>query len=266
MNICAVIVIYNKGCDESKAVQCLKNIEGIKMVIADNSTQEYRNGSRAGEQGWQYINMGGNKGLAKAYNRAIDDARDTDALICLFDDDAAVDRKYFESLEEAALREPGSKVFLPLVYDAHGLKSPCMIKGYAVKRVNSLSGIPPGGISGINNGMAIRKEVFESYRYDEGYFLDYIDHDFLRSMKRLGSRISVFDARLEHDMFFESGDGDLDGVAVRFSIFKRDFSRFCGRSLKGRCAYHLGIIRQLVFFLLRYGRIGLILRLMFIKN
>ncbi|MGI5849672.1 MAG: glycosyltransferase [Christensenellales bacterium] len=236
-NIFAIIVIYNKNCKDSVTCRCLSSISGINVIIADNSTVDCGNADFAAAAGWTYVDMDGNKGLSKAYNRAIEAISDLNALICLFDDDTEVGPDYFDCLINKANEEPETKIFLPHIYGEAGLMSPNVFNGVAARRVDNVADIPPGCITGINSGMAIRRSVFIGYRYDEGYFLDYIDHAFLRDMKRLGNRITVFDACLNHHMFFENPDIDLDALIKRFKVFKKDFKRFCGTSLKSRYAY-----------------------------
>ena len=241
-NIYVVVVIFNKNCGDSLTCRCLRDVDGIHVVLADNSTADYGNETFCVSNGWGYMPMGGNKGLARAYNKAIAAVDDSKALVCLFDDDTEVGYDYFEKLTEKARQEPETMVFLPLIFGEAGLMSPNVFTGVAARRVDDVSEIPEGCITGINSGMAVRRNVFDEYRYDEKFFLDYIDHAFLRDMKQLGHKISVFDACLYHHMFFEDPEVDMDALIKRFKMFKKDFKHFCGSSLKSRYAYHKEMI------------------------
>ena len=75
--------------------------------------------------------------------------------------------------------------------------------------------------------MAVRRKVFDEYRYDERFFLDYIDHNFIRDMKKRNQRISITGAKLTHSAFFENTDDNFEAIAKRLRIFKmitRDFA------------------------------------------
>ena len=254
MNIYAIVVIYNKSCNDSLTCRGLKNINEPKVIIVDNSTADYHNKELAEMAGWIYINMGGNMGLAKAYNRAVDVIADEDALICLFDDDSEVEEEYFDKIKKAVSQDLEAKVFLPLIYDPLGLLSPSIIKGCDVDRAGDIADVTPENITGINSGMVIRRKVFKDYRYDERFFLDYIDHGFLRDMKSKNYKIAIMDIKLYHQTFFESDNPDIDAVIKRHKIFKKDFRFFCGPSLKGFLGYCHGIINQKIYYFLKYGR------------
>ncbi len=235
--IYVVVVIYNKKCSESTTCQCLQGLSDIHVIIVDNSTNDYKNKEFAQSKQWIYINMNGNQGLSKAYNCAIEAIEDQNALICLFDDDSEVDNEYFRCLEEKAEQDPVAKVFLPLVYDDEGLLSPSIIEDLNVLKAGDLSQINSSNITGINSGMAIRRRVFNNYKYNEAYFLDYIDHAFLRDMKLLNNKISVMDVKMYHKILFENTDASVESVIKRMKIFKKDFRKFCGRTLKGFVFY-----------------------------
>jgi len=252
--IYALVVIYNKSCADSTSCQCLQDFKGINVIIADNSTVINDNKEYAESRGWKYVSMGGNKGLSKAYNRGIMLVDKPNAIVCLFDDDTEISSDYFDLLTAKAVQEPDTKIFLPCVYDEIGLLSPSIIDGLAVRRVSSVDIIMPEHINGINSGMAIRADVFENYYFDERYFLDYIDHAFLRDMKRMGHRISFFNARLKQS-FFDNSCVDIKSAINRFKIFRRDFKRFCGSSCEGRRFYYREIINRKKAMYLKYKKI-----------
>ncbi len=256
--IYALVVIYNKECTDSIACQCLKTISDVCVIIADNSTIPTSNADFAQQNGWKYVSMGGNFGLAKAYNRGIELAEVQNSIICLFDDDTEVDKNYFEELMQKEREEPDTKLFLPLVYDEIGLLSPSVIKGLVVSRVTDISDIEAENINGINSGMAIRRDVFYDYRYDESYFLDYIDHAFIRDIKQRGLKISVFSVQLKQ-AFFANSQAEIAAIIKRFKIFKKDFKHFCGESPEGCKYYRKEITEQKKAMFLKFKNIRLLL-------
>ena len=252
--IYVVIVIYNKQCEASTTCLCLEKIKGINVIIVDNSTQDNDNKVFAEEHSWTYICMNGNMGLAKAYNKAVEAIPLSQALICLFDDDSQVDEIYFAELERSSREDETASVFLPQVYDKYGLLSPSIINGIKERRAKDIEVITQENVTGINNGMAVRREVYNGYQYDERYFLDYIDHCFIRDMKTLKQKILIMDTKLKHSVFFDETDENFEAVSKRMQIFKRDYSKFCGSSLIGRLEYLHCIFRHKLYFFLKFGK------------
>lgn len=46
-------------------------------------------------------------------------------------------------------------------------------------------------MSAINSGMIIKSEIFRDYQYDENMFLDFVDHDFMRTMKNRNKKFVI---------------------------------------------------------------------------
>ena len=253
--IYAVVVVYNKYCGNSSTCRHLEKTQKINVVIIDNSTREYDNLEYASERNWHYINMGGNMGLSKAYNKAVEYIKDNDAFICLFDDDSELDEKYFTALREAATKDSETKIFVPSTFGPRGLYSPSVEIRQRVRKAKDISEINSRNITAINNGMAIKREVFENYRYNEDYFLDYVDHAFLRDMRNIGVKISMMDIELYHQTMFGSKEASMQSVISRFMIFRKDLKIFYCRTIKGRMIYWEMILRMKINFTLRFRSI-----------
>lgn len=225
----ALIVIYNKSLKESLTLNSIAGEKGVEIYIADNSTKDYKNAEYALRQGYHYFDMGGNTGLSKAYNRVISQLEKNEDLICLFDDDTRVGSGYFETLRKAAKQQGNIDIFAPIVRDRKGILSPCVFKVLKGIRVRDVEKIPKNNISVINSGLAIRLRVFNDYKYDEGLFLDYIDHAFIKDViNRDKSKIHIMDAIIEQNF---SGSSRLNAKEnkERFLIFKKDMGYFCGK-------------------------------------
>ncbi|WP_105205089.1 glycosyltransferase [Neobittarella massiliensis] len=255
--ICTVVLVYNVRCQDSAACRALAAMGRRDVLVVDNSTKDLPNGAYCQKRGWQYAAMGGNFGLARAYNRATALLLDACDYIVWLDDDTQLTEDYFAALETATRRQGGVDIFLPLVHDEAGLLSPSAIRGNKVWRVARPEDIGPGEITGINSGMAVRTELYRDHRYDEGYFLDYIDHAFLRDMKAGGAVIAVLDAVLQQ-RFFGNQRGDVAAAARRFAIFRKDFARFCGRGPGGRLYAAYGILRHGAGLVLKNRSLGVL--------
>lgn len=237
-----VIVVYNKNLKDSITYNSLINVDGINIIVCDNSTNDFKNEDFLKDSGVTYFNMKGNKGISKAYNSAIECIKKKRGFICLFDDDTDVPNDYFKALI-SRVNEDNADIFLPIVYDEVGILSPCKINRFKVNRIKNLNELNSKNITGINSGMAINLEIFEDYRYDENYFLDYIDHDFLRSMKLKNKKISIFNAKLNQN-FSGKDFSDLNSSLNRFKIYKEDFRYFYSKNLKSKIFANLDILKR----------------------
>ena len=223
----ALVVTYNSTLADSRTLQTLDSREVSEIWIADNSTKDMGNAQYAEDHGYQYVNMGGNFGLSKAYNAVIDRIEYRNSVLCLFDDDTCLSADYFTKLRQVLLLHPEIDVFVPLVYDGLGLLSPCRINGATTRRLKNRGNIPPSGISAINSGMAVRTAIYQSYRYDEGLFLDFVDHAFLkdRTNHELAG-ICIFESKLDQD-FSGSQKNPFHAAWERYKIYHSDIDYYC---------------------------------------
>ena len=252
-NFFAVMVIYNRKIGDSITYNCLKACTQVSLTVCDNSTEDYGN-SQAVAENVNYISMGGNAGLAKAYNKAVDALKGNDGYVCLFDDDTSVESNYFELLD-AEIEKSNADILLPVVRDETGIMSPCAIDGVLTRRINSLNEINGNNISGINSGMAVKLSVFDSYRYDENYFLDFIDHAFLRDMKKDGRKIAVADS-IQLRQSFSANDRNVQRAEKRFKIFKKDYLKFCNDA-----GSKTALVKGRLYLLKRWVNINIIYRI-----
>jgi len=223
-----VLVIYNKPLAQSQTAATLNAPGDARVIIVDNSTADYGNREFAQARGYEYVDMGGNAGLSRAYNRVIDTLEKDDGLLCLFDDDTEVDSRYFEALRKAAEAHPEIDVFAPVVMDQKGIMSPCVIRGVSCRRVKSLGELPERGVSAINSGLAVRRRVFAGYRYDEGQFLDYVDHAFLRDITgHERARIYILEDVVLKQAFSGSARQNRTAAMQRYRIFRKDIMFYC---------------------------------------
>lgn len=224
----ALIVVYNQSLCDSKTFNTIKEITEIDLIIADNSTKDFGNENIAKQSGCTYISMNGNAGLSKTYNKVLSTLDKRSGLICLFDDDAQVGQNYFDALKKAANEYADINIFVPIVKDRVGILSPCIIRGISVSRAKNVDSIPQDAISVINSGLAIRLKVFEDYQYDEGQFLDYIDHAFIKDTVNHDKRQIYIMDNVEIIQRF-SGSEKSSRVAdkARYMIFKKDVEYFC---------------------------------------
>ena len=238
--IYAILVVYNRTLTDCPVFDALRKSVGVTTFVCDNSTADYQNAAHAARYGMRYLSMGTNKGLSAAYNRALDTIlreETGDALICIFDDDTTVLPTYFDTLRTASAAQKEADVFLPFVYDAKGLLSPCKKKGVRFVRCEKkdAAALPQEKLYGINSGMALRSRVFAKNRYDEGCFLDCVDFALLRTLKEQGCTCVTMDVSLGQ-AFSATSERTAEQKKTREKIYRRDFAHFCDKNAKTRLA------------------------------
>lgn len=238
-----LLVIYQKNGAESAACRALREAAYPFVLVVDNSVEEFHNDVYCADAGWEYLPMGGNAGLPKAYNRGIERLRERASAVVLLDDDTTLPEEYFRTLEAARAADPQARIFLPRVTDAVGLLSPCRTTGCGISRVARAEDVPASECTAINSGMAIDMRVFDTYRYDERYFLDFVDHAFMRDMRERGVRFALTDAVLSQ-RFSGSEEYCAARAKTRFRLFKKDGALYYSTTWKGRAYYPLAVFRR----------------------
>ena len=241
MKFRVVIVIYNCECEVSKCISSILGLNNqcVELLICDNSTiaeTAKKNEQFCKLQKIHYINMQGNAGLSKAYNRALIQIS-PDQWLVLFDQDTIVNPTYFDKLEKSILFYPNTFIHVPVVKSKEVQISPCVIKGHVVTRMTVTHYGLHSNITAINTGMAIRASVFEKTgNYNEVIFLDYVDHYFIRNFNKLYHNMAVFNCTLKQE-FSDHDHSDLKTDVARFIIYKKDFYLFCKDSISGHIYY-----------------------------
>lgn len=223
-----VIVIYNIRCCESVTLKSMMN-QGVRPVVVDNSTINLGNREYCKEHDADYVDMHGNAGLSKAYNRAIGyiKAKGGCDYILWLDDDTEVPEDYIKRLESAIETNPENKVYLPIVKSANtGYLSPNIMRNMHTYRINSLDEIGDNMISAINSGMMVNMDVYDSYRYDEKLFLDCIDHDFMTYVGQCKLPVYIMSEPALYQNFSGDESGSLKGKLARHRIYSADYRYF----------------------------------------
>lgn len=190
-----IVVAYNRPVDQIDGIRTFMESDFVhRVVICDNSTD--RSILRANVEQAPvlspkivYVPMKGNRGLAKAYNRGLQDCESD--FVTIFDDDTAVPAEFFEKVDGYCEREPAD-IYLPIVRSRDIIMSPCIKRGFsfkAIRSVNELTGVT--NISAINSGMVVRRAFYEQCRYDERLFVDSIDHRFMDEAREAHARIVI---------------------------------------------------------------------------
>ncbi|WP_289183776.1 glycosyltransferase [uncultured Dubosiella sp.] len=246
--IYAILVDYNKPLETSPSYQALTRQKDIVTIVCDNSTKPTIDQKKVQSDGNVYLSMHGNRGLSKAYNRALDFIQEEnpvmEGFVMLFDDDTTIPDDYFSCVRKA-IRENNADIYLPLITDGHpeqGYLSPSLMQDVYLHRAKEPWKLSNEEICGINSGMVIRLSLFSDYRYNEDLFLDHVDHDFIRSMRKRNARIQILDTLLQQT--FSAYETDGKKALKRFHVFKKDIHEFYKGSFKERLYCEYVILRH----------------------
>lgn len=245
-NIDIIVPVYNMLAKDVPVIQAADSSAVNCIVhICDNSENDEIKRSNAlfcaDTPHIEYHDMGGNIGLSKAYNSALN--RCSSSVVCIFDDDTDVDPTYFQIVVDQ-VEKHGSGIFIPLVYNGDNLLSPLNSFGPAIFRYRDISNFSPDTCFAFNTGMAVTRDVFNSVRYDERLFIEWIDHAFCRDAHNAGINFYLMPTvRLEQDYSRESNS--LESALHREKLAGPDL----------RIYYSNSIVDRMYRFVYRFYRI-----------
>lgn len=256
----AVVVLYNTFVNDSITIRNLKRIHrhSIDIIVVDNSTQSLNNEQETKMNNWIYLSMNGNQGLSKAYNRALDYLKDKRGIVIWFDDDTNVTQEYFDSLEQNAKEFKDFDIFVPVIQGQDGKYwSPNEARFFKNKQIKTCGQyIPNEKINAINSCLAVRLNVYNSYRYDEALFLDQVDHNFFYDQRKLKRKVKILNVVIHHNFSTKSKMKNIDSLKTRYRIMIPDFLTY---SSKTKSKYYLGLLKVAGWGVregFKYGNIG----------
>lgn len=228
--IYALIVIYNKSCEDSNSIKDIRKFSpDIPLIVFDNSETDFENESFCRNNGYIYYSKKKNIGISKAYNYVIKNTNfdDGDYLIML-DDDTHLTLEYIRELK-AKVKENSYDVILPIVYAKDKIISPYNYHmNCRSKMVKAPDELIMSKVSGINSGMIIKTNVFKKVRYNEELFLDYVDYDFMRRIHSIAGEIAIMKSRINQEFqYFEYDNSKIQGALKRFEIDMHDYRILC---------------------------------------
>lgn len=244
MKIGIIVVVYNHWCGDSQTCKAFQDstVAPDRILIMDNSTGDYGNEEYCAEQGWLYCSMGGNQGLTKAYNRGLERLKDRVDLVVWADDDTLFPQDYIATLLEYAEKNPQAEVFLPVVKSENYFLSPAIFREEKVFPITSLRDLEGEEMTAINSGMAVRSSVYDSYRYDERIFLDFVDHDFMGWCRANGVNFCIMERMLIQQSFFGDSRPSAKSRRIRARIYSKDYRVFYSKFGRGPLRISLEVL------------------------
>lgn len=222
--IIAVIVIYQKPIDDSKAYQALKPLitQGLSVLIFDNSTAD-----QAAPPELIYHHSHHNEGVSGAYNFAAQKAiQSGKTWLWLLDDDTLVDPDFVKEVSTHLQAGTSAGLYVPRILSKGKLLSPFRIHQSLSKRMESIkTGLHPiEYIRPINSGMLIQTDLFQQAGgYSTSLPLDFSDIEFTDRLKDIQETMYVTKAFFEQNF---SGDErpPLAKAKQRFAMYARSAS------------------------------------------
>ena len=233
-------VIYNRSILDSPLLALPQSNNRLDVLICDNSNAAFqeKNESLANKLKISYLNMHGNKGLSRAYNKITEYTAGKTAYVCLLDDDTKLPENYADLLLQEIENYPVD-ILAPLVFDKKGLLSPFSLGERLTKRID-LSYLNEykndiNKLAAINSGLVIKTSLFEKLQFDEQLFLDCVDMAFFREARKLNPlpQIHISQNIVLHQNFAAS-EASLENLKTRYAIQKKDIKIFCGNTVTGR--------------------------------
>lgn len=245
----AVVVIYNKNLSKSITISNLINcsIDKLEIVVVDNSSDSnlaIDNEKSAEALNLKYISMKGNKGLSKAYNRALDfiENKKRNDIVIWLDDDTHINKDYFDALNNAVKNE-AYQVFMPIVYGQNGIiyspNEAGLLKSKLIASLEEAKNIK--NYNGINSCLALRLNIYNNYRYDERLFMDAVDNKLFDDLREQNVRFYVLPAEIHQNFFQRAKDVTVEKLWFRFENRIKDTMIYCDRNIRYN---FIGLIRS----------------------
>lgn len=250
--IYALIVIYNRKCDDSISLKSvLKHQDAIHPIVFDNSDRDYNNKEFCSINGIEYISRHTNIGISKAYNYVIDNHKfNNDDYLMVLDDDTCLTDEYFYKIFDLTKYKKYDAI-LPIVISNERILSPSRLYLTCLSHPSSKpKDIDCKQLTAINSGMVIKCSVYNEIKYNEKLFLDFVDHDFIRKLKSINANIIVANCKI-YQRYSNDEKSTLSSAINRFNIYVKDFHVYCCECNK-ESIFRLYIFKHALQLALRY--------------
>lgn len=252
-NLYIVCVLYNSSISEIASLETFLHFVGkyefVRLMVLDNSSEQYVSANTAE---WEkkyrdriiYVSNGGNVGLSKAYNRALDTIEDENYYVMYSDDDTTFSEEYIENVIKA-IKSGRADIIGGVIYAGDIIISPVeklkIRPHYSPDQYINKAGVYKD-IFCINTGLTVKSSVYDVVgRYDERLFLDAVDLLFADKLILHGiNKVEIVDGEIKQN--FSTQTNDLSARRKRVKIYTRDWLTWWRISRK-----HTPVIFVLIF-------------------
>ena len=229
-------VLYNRKIEDIRSIDVFMEFTekhpDAALIIADNSTDEaVKAHNAASDLPLTYIDCGGNSGLSRAYNLALNTIEDREYRVMTADDDTLFEAEYVENVYAASKEESNRDRVICGVVDAGGKWISPRTTGTANAAASFLLKRPEPGVyvnrDPINSGMCISGGLIrKTGGYDERLFLDGVDYLLMYKLRQSGyGEVLVVPGKITQE--FSGDSADKESVLRRWEIYRKDFKTYC---------------------------------------
>jgi len=225
--ILAVMVLYRRSPADATTLQTLESAlvtsgAFLDLFIHDNSPGAQPVDAVAAPFCIEYFHDPSNPGVARAYNRGAQHAREQGKKwLLLLDQDTSFPADALQRYADAVAAKPGISLFAPRLFADGVLCSPCAYFAGIGRHLRSVDAGPMRlkGRGILNSGMLVSLEAFEAIGgFDERIPLDFADHDFCRRFASRFGEAYILDMTCTHG-FSDREDAPLASALARFAFF-----------------------------------------------
>jgi GT2 family glycosyltransferase len=212
-----VVVLYKQRPNESQSLSDLLRVCRSELAIGSQIAVIVHDNSPSIEEpclddletglpiGLEYHHTPGNPGLAYAYNRALDRAKERKIpWLLLLDQDTHVTRQFLVKLLEGIqhLKLERCCAFVPQLMRDDLVLSPQIVGKVFYRRLpKGFSGVAEESLVAFNSAACIRvQDLTEIGGFPKEFWLDYLDHMVFHSLQKAGGHVFVLDSQLEHTL------------------------------------------------------------------
>ncbi|AOS44553.1 N-acetylglucosaminyl-diphospho-decaprenol L-rhamnosyltransferase [Lacunisphaera limnophila] len=196
--LCAVVVLYHPEPDVGENLRALVRECG-RVVVADNGCPVDLRDRLEALPGVTWLPMDGNVGVATALNRGLAWARSQGLAWALtFDQDSRPEPGMVAALWRTAQAQPAAAVICPRVHEAGSVPANYRwVRRHPVlpglfQRVACTGPDLPEVTMAVTSGSLFDLAAWDQLgRFDDGFFIDYIDTDYCLRVIRAGRTVAV---------------------------------------------------------------------------
>jgi GT2 family glycosyltransferase len=217
-----VVVLYKQRPEQAQSLSSLLEIcrhdpsiaRKIGIFVQDNSPESQRPAFEIIPVRIEYHHEPTNPGLAAAYNRALQVAKDGQAeWLLLLDQDTALDRRFLLELLATVENETSGSAcaLVPKLVKRNLVLSPNIVGKVAYRPVSaSFTGFSVQPLVAFNSATCLKIQPLEAIGGFPGeYWLDYLDHIIFHRLQAAGGRVYVLDSQLEHSLSLKNIESEV---------------------------------------------------------
>jgi GT2 family glycosyltransferase len=260
--LCAVVVLYREQPAESLTIRTLAHAirqqaelaAKIFICIYDNSPHPALLPRDLFACEWVAFQPHRNNGLAKAYNAALDMARQSEMTwLLLLDSDTEITAEFLKTCLEGVMETESDRniaALVPHIVEGSMVHSPRLASAWQRRAVDcSISGVLPGELIAMNSGSVVRVQaMLEIGGFNTDFWLDYLDYWVFRSLQKKGFQVFVLPATLKHSLSFADAANRMPEARYRNMLAAEHYFNVAFGSRWERIRLKFVLMKRMIIF------------------